>query len=64
MQLVVEDEQIARRAGLSVSDRFQHVDKADIEKPAEYFVHGEECSGHPSGARQESPPVDREFLSG
>src|SRR5690349_9540483 len=64
MQLVVEDEEIARSAGLGVCDGLEHLDGMNVEEAAEHFVHGEEGRCHATSAREETAPVDAEFLAG
>jgi hypothetical protein len=63
VELVVEDEEIAQRAALRVRLGLEHLNQVDVEEAPEDFVHREQRSGHPAGARQEPPPIDPELLA-
>ena len=62
VELVVEDEQVARRAGLGVSDGLEHLDGIDVEEAAEDFVHREEGRRHAAGAGEERRRSTPSFL--
>jgi hypothetical protein len=54
VQLVVEDKQVLRRGGLSVS-WFVQLGEADVEELSKYLVHREQCGRHAARTSQELP---------
>jgi len=64
MKLIIEDEQIARCAGLRVRQRFEHFDWVYVEESSEHFIHREKRCGHPAGGCEETSTVHAEFPAG
>jgi hypothetical protein len=63
VKLIVEDEHVARRSGLRVRRRLEHLDGMNVEEMAEDLVHRQKCGRHPARSGEELAPVDRELLA-
>ncbi|TMH38273.1 MAG: hypothetical protein E6H59_11460 [Betaproteobacteria bacterium] len=61
MQLIVEDEQIARHAIGGVRGT-EELERTHLEEAAEHLVHGDERRRHAAGGSEEAPPAHPQLL--
>src|SRR5207247_4747155 len=64
VELVIEDEEILRRAVRRERLAFEERVAADLEVRPEDLVHRQESSGHPAGGRHELPATHPELFGG